>query len=182
MAELINLESAIPTLNAWKTFTVASGAFPQDLQGFSIGQHLLPRADWRVWLRHVTARPRTLRLPSYGDYTIQWGYFAEPPERANFSASIRYTSSDDWVIMRGEGVFHDGSPGFAQWPANAQMLCARPEFCGRDFSAGDRYIYQMANQSVDTGGAETWLRAGINHHITFAARQVANLTGSATDP
>ena len=181
-AGLSNLESVIPTLNMWRTFIVASGAFPPDLQGFSIGQHLLPRADWLTWRRHVGARPRAARLPAYADYTIQCGHFAEPPERANFSASIRYAAPEDWVIMRGEGVFHDGSPGFSQWPANAQMLCGRPEFCGPDFSEGDRYIYEMAHQSVRTGGAETWLRAGINHHLTLVARQLASLPDCATDP
>jgi hypothetical protein len=177
--ELVRLESTVPTLNAWRTFTVASGAFPRDLQGFSRGQHLLPRADWRAWRGHVTAQRSAVRLPAYGDYTIQCGTFAQPPERANFSASIRYTAPDDWVIMRGEGVFHDGSPGFAQWPANAQLLCGRPEFCGSNFSEGDRYIHEMASQSRRTGSAETWLRAGINHHLTLVARQVANLNGSA---
>jgi len=179
-AELMRLESLIPSLREWRTFIVASGAFPQDLQGFSIGQHLLHRADWTLWRDHVVPPPRATRLPAFADYTIQWGYFAEPPDRANFSASIRYTAPENWVIMRGEGVFHDGSPGFAQWPANAQLLCARPEFCGPNFSEGDRYIYEMANQGVRTGGAESWLRAGINHHLTFVARQLANLPGSSS--
>jgi Beta protein len=179
-AGLSGLESIIPTLNKWRTFTVASGAFPPNLQDFSIGQHLLPRADWIAWRQHVTARPPIPRLPAYADYTIQCGHFAEPPERANFSASIRYAAHEDWVIMRGEGVFHDGSPGFAQWPANAQMLCGRPEFCGPDFSEGDRYIYEMARQSIRTGGAETWLRAGINHHLTLVARQLASLPDCVT--
>jgi hypothetical protein len=175
---LATLELRVPNLARWRTFTIASGAFPPDLTQFAIGQHLLPRLDWVAWLRHITNENGGRRLPSYSDYTIQHGRFIEPPDRANFSASIRYTASQDWLIMRGEGVFHDGSPGFAQWPANAQLLCVRPEFCGPVYSYGDQYIYDKSRNPATTGGAETWLRAGINHHLTFVVRQIASLPDS----
>lgn len=170
------LSGAIPHIDCWRTFVVASGAFPRDLTGFTVGQHNLPRFDWMGWRDQVTRGPIPPRLPTFADYTIQHAQFTEPPERANFSASIRYTSDNSWVIMRGESVFQDNGPGFDQWPANAQMLCARNEYCGPTFSDGDRYISEMAAQTLRTGNAETWLRAGINHHITFAVRQVASLS------
>jgi len=170
------LSGAIPRMDCWRTFTVASGAFPRDLTGFSIGQHTLPRFDWMGWRNQLTRGPIPVRLPAFADYTIQHAQFAEPPARANFSASIRYTSDEYWVIMRGESVFQDNGPGFDQWPANAQLLCARSEYSGLSFCEGDRYISQMAAQTLQTGNAETWLRAGINHHITFAVRQLASLS------
>ncbi|MDK1046427.1 MAG: beta family protein, partial [Anaerolineales bacterium] len=162
----------------WRTFTVVSGAFPKDLSEFRPGEHILERSDWTWWRNQVVGIPRPARLPAFGDYTTQHGRFSEPPPRANFSASIRYTSGDHWVIMRGEGVFTDGGPGFAQWPANAMMLCARSEYCGEKFSEGDAYIHRMAMQTEKTGNAETWLSASINHHLVFSARQVANLIAS----
>lgn len=79
--------------------------------------------------------------------------------------------------MRGEGVYHKGSPGLQQWPANAHILCAQKEFCGPTFSYGDGYIHRMGSQFSDTGSPETWLRAGVNHHLTFVTRQVATLCG-----
>jgi hypothetical protein len=167
-----------PALTRWRTFTVVAGSFPKDLSGFAIGQHLLPRRDWRYWRDQVTAGPELPRVPSYGDYTIQHPIFSEPPPMANFSASIRYTTVEDWVIMRGEGVRNDGGPGYAQWPANAELLCGRQEFCGADFSDGDRYIRERSILNVKTGNAETWLRAGINHHLTFVVRQIANVVDS----
>lgn len=166
----------VGSLNLWRTFSILTGSFPKDLSGFRPGQHRLERIDWTWWKNQYLSAPKLVRVPSFGDYTTQHGKFSDPPPRANFSASIRYTSENHWIIMRGEGVFTDGGPGFAQWPANAQLLCEREEFCGENFSAGDKYIYDMAQQSAKTGNAETWLRASINHHIVFAARQVANLT------
>jgi len=170
------LSNLIPDIDRWRTFIVASGAFPKDLTGFTIGQHSLPRFDWMGWRTQVSTGPIPPRLPTFSDYTIQHADFAEPPEHANFSASIRYTGGDYWVIMRGESVFQDNGPGFAQWPANAQLLCARSEYCGPSFSFGDQYIYQMGAQVLSTGNAETWLRAGVNHHMAFAVRQIANLS------
>lgn len=165
---------ALPELARWRTVTLISGAFPANLTAFTVGEHELPRRDWNGWLA-IQNGTRAGRRPAFGDYTIQHGIYAEPPERANFSASIRYTSQDYWVIMRGEGVFNDDGPGFAQWPANAQLLCDRQEFCGAPFSEGDKYIYEMSQQSARTGNAGTWLQAGINHHLTYVARQVASL-------
>ena len=170
------LSNSIPSIDSWRTFTVASGAFPRDLTGFTVGQHFLPRFDWMTWRTQISNGLIPQRLPTFSDYTIQHAAFAEPPERANFSASIRYTSEDHWVIMRGESVFKDNGPGYDQWPANAQLLCARGEYCGQSFSSGDQYIFEMAAQTLRTGNPETWLRAGINHHMTFTARQIASLS------
>ncbi|MCX6619413.1 MAG: hypothetical protein NTZ98_25375, partial [Acidobacteria bacterium] len=153
------------------------GAFPPDLQGVPVGQQLLPRLEWQAWRTQVSQGGRLQRQPAFADYAIQHPIYAEPPERANFSASIRYTLEKDWLIMRGEGVFHDGSPGFAQWPANAQLLCERTEFRGANFSSGDAYIFQRSLNQTQTGSPATWLQAGFNHHLTFVARQIASLFG-----
>ena len=167
--------AALPALDSWQTVTVLAGAFPKDLTGFKPGQHLHPRSDWLAWRGAVSDGWPLSRTPSFGDYTIQHPVFAEPPPRANFSASIRYTAEDDWVVMRGEGVFNDDGPGYAQWPANAQLLCERSEFCGEDFSYGDRYIATMARQTKKPGNPETWLLAGFSHHLTLVTRQIASL-------
>jgi hypothetical protein len=173
-----DLCTRLPDLHRWRTFSVISGAFPKDLTGFEKNrQHELQRLDWLTWRDQVTASQKLPRLPTFGDYTIQHAIFSEPPVMAKFSASIRYTSDEHWVIMRGENVFNDEGPGFAQWPANAQLLCIRPEFCGAAFCYGDEYIEDMSLQTEKTGNAETWLRAGINHHLTFAVRQIASLSG-----
>ena len=169
--------AAVPNATGWRTFIIASGAFPKDLSGLQLGSQLLPRLDWQAWRRLVLEGSRIRRKPAFGDYAIQYALYEEPPERPNFSASIRYAIEDDWLVMRGEGVFHDGSPGFAQWPANAQLLSARQEFCGAGFSAGDTYIHGKSMHPDPPGNARTWLQAGFNHHISFVARQVANLPG-----
>lgn len=174
--EITGLLSNVPDVELWRTFTFASGAFPKNLTDFKVGQHLHPRSDWLLW-RRLLGRQNLVRKPTFADYTIQHGRFLEPPPSPNISASIRYTAKENWVIMRGEGLRNKGGPGHAQYPANAQLLCERPEYCGRDFSYGDRYVYETYKKPQKPGTPETWLRAGVNHHITFTVRQIAGLFG-----
>jgi hypothetical protein len=174
---------SFPYLLDWRSLTIASGAFPKDLSELERNrQHELKRLDWSTWQEQVSTGSRLKRRPSFSDYTIQHPIYSEPPERPNFSASIRYTAKNHWVIMRGEGLFHKGSPGAIQWPANAQLLVERPEFCGKDFSYGDAYIFAESLElgkppsvKVKSGNAETWISAGINHHVAFVLHQIASL-------
>lgn len=181
----------LPNLFRWRTFTIVSGAFPEDLRGMTPGEHELPRRDWQAWRDQVTARPLLPRLPSYGDYVIAHPVFKEPRPGLNPSASIRYAAEDYWVIMRGEAIRNDDGPGLLQYPANASLLCDHLEFRGEDFSSGDRYIKKMAeelgkNGSGCTGSLKTWLQAGVNHHLTLTVRQISSLfdssVGSAPQP
>ena len=74
---------------------------------------------------------------------------------------------------------------FALYLANANLLANNNKFFGESFSYGDRYISEKAkhfpvytkNPAVKgTGGAEQWLAAGINHHLSCVSKQIANLT------
>lgn len=162
----------IPLLDAWSSVTFLSGAFPKDLAHLAKNeQHMLPRGDWESWYDLLNGQPT--RLPAFGDYTIQHGIFEEREgKHFNFSASIRYTSLGGWVVMRGEGVLNEGGPGYSQWPANAQLLCERPEFCGPSYCWGDTFMKDMSAQLARTGSAKEWLAAGINHHITMVVNDL----------
>jgi hypothetical protein len=173
----------IPQLNEWRTLISASGAFPQDLtrtnggEPMEPGEHDFPRSDWINWADHVKSG-RLPRCPLFSDYTIQWALQQKPIQVPNISASIRYTCEDHWLVMRGEGMQKEGSAGAKQYPAHAKQLVRKKEFCGAAFSAGDAYIEEKSRENLQaikkTGNARTWIEAGINHHLTFVARQVAN--------
>jgi hypothetical protein len=166
--------AAVRAVGDWRSVTLLAGAFPEDLSGLPKNdQHLLPRTDWLAWRDFVLAGGDA----RYGDYTIQHGIFREHEGKGmNFSASIRYTGEADWVIMRGESVRSE--MGYEQWPANAELLCARREFRGPTFSAGDLYIKTMASQTIETGGAKSWLTAGINHHLAMVAHQLQDVAAT----
>lgn len=82
--------------------------------------------------------------------------------------------------MRGEGLRNEDGPGYAQYPANAELLLGRVEYAGADFSYGDQYIEERASHPEKPGSPVTWLRAGINHHMTFVVSQISSLFAQAT--
>jgi hypothetical protein len=164
----------VPELSGWRSLIVSRGAFPKDLQGFTPGTHTIRRGDWLTWKHEVSER-KIPRRPSFSDYTIQYGQYREPVDNANPSASIRYTLDDEWLILRGEGIFNEDGPGRAQWNANAMLLLDRTDFYGETFSDGDSYIARMSRDASDHGSPMTWIRAGLNHHLTVVSRQVAAL-------
>jgi len=171
---LANLARAVPRIDDWRSITLMAGAFPKDLTGFKPGVHTLERTDWLRWRSFVSVKGLR-RAPAYGDYISLHAVFMEPPPGANFSASIRYACEEYWLIMRGEGVRNRGSAGYQQWPANAQLLIERAEFQGPMFSAGDNFIYRKAISRGEPGNATQWVFAGVNHHLTLVARQMASL-------
>jgi hypothetical protein len=167
----------LPELLKWRTISLMGGSFPIDLSCFSVGEHELSRDDYLSWLSQIQKKG-VPRYPSFGDYTVQHPFIRNLSGFPNFSASIRYTSKKYWIIMRGQSVRSPNSSGYAQWPANAAMLCLRNEFLGHAFSKGDEYIFRMGKQIESSGNATTWIKAGINHHLTFVVRQLATLSGS----
>jgi len=169
---------SVPYRQRWRTLTVAAGTFPLDLTRFSVGAHLLRRSDWLAWFHLARTASASERRPTFADYAIQHGAYREPPERANVSASIRYTSHENWLIMRGRALRSDNGPGSKQYHAEAKVLCSRQEFSGEDFSYGDAYIHERSVRREPSGSPETLLRAGFNHHLTFVVRQIANLFGT----
>ncbi len=175
--KLTDLNQQIPNILKWRTFTVVSGAFPKDLTNFTVDLHYIDRLDWNCWVNQIKTNG-LLRKPSFGDYTIQHPIYSKPIPGMNPSASIRYALKDKWVIMRGEGLRGEKSKGFAQYPANAQLLSKHKEFFGASFSYGDAYIEEKGKdiKTKETGTPRTWLRAGINHHLVCVISQISNLS------
>lgn len=172
---LVKRISMIPWIEKWRTFIVAGGAFPKDLSHLEKhNQYDIPRTDWAIWRRLADGFKRP---PSFSDYAIQYPIYAPQTSASNPSASIRYTLEDHWLVVRGEGLRNPKGAGFKQYPALAQILVMQKEiFKGDSFSFGDSYIAEKAKDinTKKTGNPKTWLEAGINHHLTLVARQIAS--------
>ena len=175
---IANYVNKVPYRDDWKELIVLSGAFPQNLIELKKNsQHKIMRFDWLAWLEY--ANQKSNRTASYGDYNIFSSDFKdEEGKKRNFSASLKYTSNDYWVVMRGEGVKNEDGPGYQQYPAQAFLLCEREEFMGPDYSPGDRFLYDMGQQTLSTGQLKQWMQATINHHLTFVPRQIAATFGN----
>ena len=164
----------LPDIENWRSFIVTGGAFPRDLSNFEKHSHQeLPRYDWQLW-SNLAGLGTLPRIPTYSDYAIQHPIHYGNVPSTNVSASIRYTNDSQWDVLRGEGLNNDDGPGHKQYIAHAQTLIKRSFFKGKDCCFGDLYTYERAQpENKNTGNPTTWLKAGINHHLTMVVQQSA---------
>lgn len=170
-------------LNEWRSFIFANGTFPQDLTDYKKDdENSVPRSEWLNWKRQMASQ-KVLRKPTFADYTIRHPIYNETTLNFPGTASLKYTVGDEWYIMKGE------VRRFDQYLGHAALLITQESFYGESFSAGDKYIKEKGlyfpeyikakgldpNKAKGTGRAEDWIRAGINHHLSVAVDQLANL-------
>jgi hypothetical protein len=91
------------------------------------------------------------------------------------SASVRYTANGSWLVLKGRNL---RDYGYEQFHDVCRELVGMAEYSGRDFSWGDGYIDDCANEIVGTGNLTTWRKVGTSHHIAFVEGQLASTFGS----
>lgn len=172
VSDISKLLNNLPSLNQWRSFILCSGAFPRDLTEFEKHSHPeLPRYDWLLW-KGIKESGGIQRIPTYSDYTIQHPVYYGNTSSINVSASVRYAGDEQWDVMRGEGLRNEEGAGHDQYIAHARLLIQQDFFKGQGYSFGDDYIVERAQpDNKKTGNPMTWLKAGINHHITLVVKQ-----------
>lgn len=168
--------SLLPALDQWRTIILAAASFPEDLSEVDAATFSnLPRLEWQLW-QSLKARPGHLKRRDlvFGDYAISHPQPKElDPRTMRMSASIRYTTTDHWLVAKGRNV---RQYGFDQYFDLCKKLVAHEDFLGRDFSWADKYISDCAEGTVGPGNATTWRKVGTNHHITLVTRDLARLS------
>lgn len=169
--------SAIPTPEHWRRVILAAASFPPDLSSVDAETaSILPRREWLLWDR---LQRRRERLPAglaerlvFSDYAISNPVQRElDPRTMRMSASIRYTTNESWLVLKGRNVRQFG---FEQYFELSRTLVARPEYYGEGFCWGDGFLALCARHEKGPGNATTWRKVGTNHHITVTVRQLAN--------
>lgn len=174
--DVVAMIDRLPTLDSWRSFALCGTGFPADLMGLppqAISS--IPRREWTLWTDLVSTRSLE-RIPDFGDYAIAGTQPSEvDPRIMRPSASIRYTSEESWLILKGRNL---RDHGFTQFHQVSRALTDSPEYSGRAFSWGDRYISECARNLVGTGSLTTWRKVGTSHHIAFVLHQLANFSAS----
>jgi hypothetical protein len=164
----------LPNLLEWNTTTVVGTGFPRILEIPGGGNAEVPRTEWELFsaIRPQFA-PHVHRL-DFGDYAVTNPQLIEnfDPRTMQVSPKVIYAHKNSWIAYKGRS---SRGRGFVETHAMCQALIQRPEFLGPDFSAGDLYISNCAQNIVSQGNSGTWKRVGTNHHVTFVANQIANI-------
>ena len=167
----------LPYLSKWRTFTILGTSFPETMAVVEKGGKIFPRYEWKLYKMLVEDfKKADLRLPAFGDYTINHPKELELDWRVvKPTATIRYTIEDGWYIVKGDNV---RDFGFEQYHKLSQNILASRYYYETAFSWGDGYIQTCSNKSAKTGNLSTWRQVGTNHHIVKVTQDIANFYAS----
>ncbi len=161
-------------IDEWRSIYFSSGSFRKNLVGLKPGNHDEIRSDWLLW-KSLFNKTVKLRPLGFSDYTIQHPIY-EPVNSPNTSYSVRYADKEKWIIMKGQARNAKNNADDLQYYAHALMLVNSDSFCGEKCCNGDTYILNLSkNSNQKRGNPATWLKVGINHHISLTLQQIENL-------
>lgn len=166
----------LPNVRQWRTLTLCASTFPEsmgELSGSSLA--LFPRTEWLSWRSLYNMRATFPRMPTFGDYGIQ---YPDIPEGLNFrvidvAAAVRYALETEWLILKGQGMKRV-KPGI-QFPALAKALVARPEYMGAKHCQGCADILACASGKSGFSNSSAWRRIGATHHLELTRQQIRAL-------
>lgn len=155
---------------------VAGGSFPEALTGIP-KNHIseLQRNEWIIWGK-IHKKHRSVL---FGDYGIDDPNIPTS-DRFTIVPTIRYTSGDNWFIVRGE--YDSRQPyDYTQFHRLSKMLVKTKIYCGPTYSWGDNRIKECADRTCtgsdhcNHGNLTSWVRIGTNHHLTYVVNQLSSL-------
>jgi hypothetical protein len=178
---VLSVLSNLPSIAEWRSVAIGGCSFPENLIGLVPDKiTAFSRAEWLLWKGILLKQGGAARLPIFGDYAIQHPVQKEIDQRVvGPSASVRYTTEEQWLVFRGRGVRTPKSGGLAQYKKLSAEVIAHADYSGKNFSLGDHYIYDCARGAVPTGNMPLWRSVGTNHHIKYVSHQVSTALGSA---
>ena len=142
------------------------GSVPQD----DVGE--IEREELRLWMQLQSDLFGVHNLV-FSDYGVVHPDFSAVGPNKNRNAKIRHTIGGKIKVYRGHKL--RDHPNFKQYHALSEKVRNAPEYLGRHFSAGDRYIDDCADGNVGPGNLGTWVFVDMNHHIEHTAAQVHDL-------
>ena len=161
---------------------LSASAFPLSMGVVGRNSHaVVARAEWLAWRNHLRDGGRVRRVPAYSDCAIQHpsGVEGFDPKLMQVSATVRYTLSESWLLIKGESTRRN--PARLQFPRLAKQLVyghLRDRFHGKPHCQGCTSIKAAADGQPGFGSAEAWRRIGTVHHIAEVTQTLRSLPES----
>lgn len=163
--------SMLSNLSEYSKVILSMTSFPVNLSGMgSNTENLIQRYEWEIW-KNLIKDPSVDFKPVFSDYVISNPELTSvDPRIMQMSASIRYTTDKEWLILKGQST---KKKGFGQFKNLCKHLIENTEvYYGNDYSHGDNLIYKKAYTDDGPGNATTWRMIATNHHLEVVVNQL----------
>lgn len=166
----------IPKVKSYRNVIISSSSFPQALTEIDKNAiNLLERLEYTLWKDCYKKWISNNIELIYSDYCINHpDYFKFIPGMKP-SFNIRYTTNDNFIIIKGEMV-EKGGLNINNVTPLCKLLVDSKYFLGADYSWGDDYIYKRSIDGAKEGPGNltNWRTVGTNHHITLVINQLSS--------
>ncbi|MEO5969027.1 MAG: hypothetical protein ABIQ95_03800 [Bdellovibrionia bacterium] len=131
------------------------------------------RQELHLWAKLQRDLPESISL-IYGDYGVVHPDFVDGIRNKYMNAKIRYTTRGRITYFRGHGLLHPVKD-YEQYRKLADKVRNSSCYMGLSFSAGDKYINDVAAFNETHGAPATWVLADMNHHLEYTVMQITEL-------
>ncbi|HIO99600.1 MULTISPECIES: beta family protein [Gammaproteobacteria] len=127
------------------------------------------RHEWFLY-QQLLKELSGVRSPTFGDYTIETPEFISlDMRRLKPAGKIVYTTENTWLISKGSNFRENNE----QMVGHCKTIIESGYYQGRDYSEGDKRIYDTFHGVEGTGQLKTWKEVGVSHHITQVVDQLS---------
>jgi len=166
----------IPDPTSWRTLTMSASAFPPGMGGLESRSHdLIDRLDWLAWRDGIRADASLPRVPTFSDGGIQHPSGVESVDwrTRTISASVRYTTGDQWLRIKGVSTKTElPSDQFQNLATSLVYGYLSKHFSGAPHCNGCQGMWCAAEGADNFGSLTVWRRLGTAHHITHVIEQI----------
>jgi Beta protein len=174
---LLSLYQRIPMLGQWASVVILGTSMPSTMAGVKKGVTRISRGEWHLYeaLCRQCVKNK-IRMPNYGDYMASnpEGEMADP-RLVKPSATIRYSTRDNWIIIKGLNVREHG---FEQYRSLSATLIECDEYSGETFSWADKAILDCSKGLGGHGNLSSWRRVASSRQLYLVSDQLSSFHGT----
>jgi len=165
-------------LREFKNITFMGCSIPQSLQNIKCGEsESYVRFDILIFqslVRMFRQNPIS-NLFSYSDYgAVRFSDIEYDFSKIKILPKVRYTTNDKYIVLKGKKDWKNNIM-IKSYKDLAKEIVQSQFYYGKDFSFGDKKIYEKAtNIKAGVGSNHQWVTYSTNHHIAVLLKQLSH--------
>ncbi len=171
-------ESVLETLEEagrWYAIVCQATSYPEVNPAAHGSEALVPRLEWKAWVAAVRFNKSTGDHLMFGDYAADCARMAFGKSNARAIRHYRYTTPDNWFVVRGAETGNDTT----LMRDVSRRIVQGGHFAGRGYSSADEFIYRCAMAGGGPGNSTVWREINTTHHVTRVVRDMGAVKGLA---